>query len=677
MSERKPTPAGDRRATPKLPWHRPTLPERLEKYLDHGFAVIPQEKVADGKVPRVPYARYVESPPDREIVEAWYLRHGEDPNTVWAFVSGRPYFALDFDERRGGIPTLERLGLKPTMRTPRDGAHVYVEPPNFDVRTAQSVDGYPGMEVLAAPHPVTFLGRTEHGEYRRTKHLPYKFADLPEELQEAIRSIPPKYDAEPFVIPEGFKDWTPVGRLIDLAVAKVDEEGRNFRGYILACWLRAEGYDEFETQTIVLEQYLPLVTDLKDHPYTTGEAVESVASAFNGPPMAPMGLRNNDEFERRVEDGLFNKRIKTEVDLRWASERAIIQSGLSRHITAGTWLFDEPVGDPIWGNGTKILWARLQALLIASADGLGKTSVAQQLCLHLLGVRPPSFLGSEVKPLPEDQIIVYLAMDRPEQARQSMLRMVSPEDKERLDRRCHLWQGPMPISVAQPGAMADWLQTEFGEHIGAVVVDTYKDFGLALSDDAVGIAINSAMQEVIARGIQWLGLTHPTKDGRSLRTIEDVYGSRHLFSGCGSVLGLRGAVSGTTNVELAQLKTPIESIFPLQLIHDHASGTTMRRPGAGAILDLLVEGGEDGVGEDKVCLILFGHDGGEEGSKHKDRKATRRQLERLEEAYPDSVSHKPGQSGGKVGGGSAARWFAKPPVALNVEFGVSGEVSWG
>lgn len=392
--------------------------------------------------------------------------------------------------------------------------------------------------------------------------------------------------------------------------------------------------------------------------------------------LAPMEIGTDEAFERRVEEGVFNKRIKTEVDLRWASERAILQSGLSRHITAGTWLFDEPVGDPIWGNGPKILWALLQAVLIVSADGLGKTSVAQQLCLHLLGVRPPSFLGFEVKPLPEDQIIVYLAMDRPEQARQSMLRMVSPTDKEELDRRCHLWQGPMPISVAQPGAMADWLQAEFGEHVGAVVVDTYKDFGLALSDDAVGIAINSAMQEVIARGIQWLGLTHPTKDGRSLRTLEDVYGSRHLFSGCGSVLGLRGAVSGTTNVELAQLKTPIESVFPLRLVHDHATGTTMRRPGANAIRDLLVEGGEEGVGEDKVCLILFGHDGGEEGSKHKDRKATRRQLEKLEEEYPDSVSHKPGQSGGKVGGGSAARWFAKPLEALNVEFGVSGEVSW-
>jgi hypothetical protein len=300
------------------PWERPALPKALKRYVEHGLAVIPQvvDHKKKAKVPRVSYAGYVNAPAEIEVVEAWYLKWGDDPNTVWAIVAGRIYFVLDFDERRGGVETLHRLGLKPTVLTPRDGAHVYVELPDFDVPQAYEVDGFAGMEVHVAPHPATFLGRTEDGEYRLTGNKAYAFEQLPMDLQQAIRSVPRKESSEPFVLPHGFSDWTPVGRLIELALAKVVEEGRNRRGYILACWLRAEGHNEVDAEAIITEKYLPLVTSLKDHPYTRGEVVESVASAFSGPPMAPMALRRTPEdvLEERRQNIRLSRQANRDVD---------------------------------------------------------------------------------------------------------------------------------------------------------------------------------------------------------------------------------------------------------------------------------------------------------------------------------------------------------------------------
>jgi hypothetical protein len=504
----------------------------------------------------------------------------------------------------------------------------------------------------------------------------YDLADLPSQLQQEIEQrMWTEEDRKEATLPDDFSDFTPLSDILREMVDKVNAgETRNEVGFWGFCQARDERFDIDEVRQFALEQYLPQVTALGGHPYRHGEAFESVMSAFSRPPREPRGLRSEDQLERDVAKEHYRRKVSRLGKQRDDADTAIFRSEHSRHTTGGVWLFDESSPDPaVWGDGGRILWAINQALLLVADEGLGKTTIAQQLALHLLGLSPPTFLGLSIAPLPEDQTIVYLAMDRPEQAKRSMQRMVTPEHRECLDRRFHIWSGPLPVVVSEsPRTLADWLQTRFGEHgqIGAVIVDTYKDFGMPLSEDATGIAVNAAMQEVVARGIQWLGLHHPTKSGSGLGSLQDVYGSRFLTAGCGSVVALQGAASGTTQIELKQLKT-VEQTVTIPLVHDHGAGRTVRRPGEGEIVALLEEADGEGVEETMICLALYGVAG---DTKTKERKDTRRLLEKMEKEYGDRIRHVSGKSGGQEGGGSSARWFIKP---LEVGFGEDGSVSWG
>ena len=42
----------------------------------------------------------------------------------------------------------------------------------------------------------------------------------------------------------------------------------------------------------------------------------------------------------------------------------------------------------LWGVGESVLWAAGEPLKIVGHQGVGKTTIAQQLALHRLGLRP-------------------------------------------------------------------------------------------------------------------------------------------------------------------------------------------------------------------------------------------------------------------------------------------------
>src|SRR5207248_1334883 len=64
-----------------------------------------------------------------------------------------------------------------------------------------------------------------------------------------------------------------------------------------------------------------------------------------------------------------------------------------------------------------------------------------------------------------------------------------------------------------------------------------------------------------------------TGDNRKPRKLEDVYGSRWLTAGMGSVVLLWGE-AGDLVVELCHLKQPAEEIGPLKVVHDHVRGAS-------------------------------------------------------------------------------------------------------
>jgi hypothetical protein len=229
---------------------------------------------------------------------------------------------------------------------------------------------------------------------------------------------------------------------------------------------------------------------------------------------------------------------------------------------------------PIWGDEANVLWAQGEPFMLCGPDGVGKTTLAQQLMFARAGVTDRlDLLGQTVAPDPS-RAVLYLALDRSRQAARSGRRMVGePQRKALSDRLMVATQMPFDV-VTNPDALATWAAA-LGA--GTIVVDSLKDLAPApLSEEAVGMALNRSFQRTVGKGIEVLLLHHQRKaqaENKKPRQLADVYGSRWLTAGCGSVVMLWGD-PGDPIVELTHLKQPVDVVGPLTLLHDNRSGTT-------------------------------------------------------------------------------------------------------
>jgi replicative DNA helicase len=227
---------------------------------------------------------------------------------------------------------------------------------------------------------------------------------------------------------------------------------------------------------------------------------------------------------------------------------------------------------PVWaGASGSVVWAEGEPFMLYGPDGVGKTALGQQLALGRIGLRA-RVLGMRVAE--DERGLLYLALDRPEQAARSFARMATEADRERLRERLIVWRGPVPFDVVKtPRALVEFARTQGA---GTVVIDSLKDLAPKLSEDEVGGMVNSAIQELVALDIEVLVLHHPRKRQQGAgppKKLEDVYGSRWLTAGMGSVCCLWGE-AGDLVIELSHLKQPAEQIGPLKLLHDHERGVT-------------------------------------------------------------------------------------------------------
>ncbi|WP_328845468.1 AAA family ATPase [Streptomyces sp. NBC_00258] len=240
-------------------------------------------------------------------------------------------------------------------------------------------------------------------------------------------------------------------------------------------------------------------------------------------------------------------------------------------VRGGAFVLDVPDTPPaVWGEGGDVLWAEGEALMVAAPQGVGKTTVAHQVVRARLGLQENA-LGF---PVTEGRRVLLLSMDRPAQARRAAHRIFAKDDRDVLDDRLIVWEGPPPFDLATRtdilAAMCERAKAD------TVVLDSLKDAAIGLSDDAVGAGYNRARQTVLAAGVQVLELHHTRKagaNGGEPNTISDVYGSTWLTSGTGSVISLYGD-PGDPIVSFRHLKQPMNEVGPFQLIHDHPSGTT-------------------------------------------------------------------------------------------------------
>jgi hypothetical protein len=254
-------------------------------------------------------------------------------------------------------------------------------------------------------------------------------------------------------------------------------------------------------------------------------------------------------------------------------------------ISGGGFILDAPTTVPaVWGEGSDVLWSQGEPLFITGPQGVGKSTIAQQLALARAGVIGPAVIGFPVAIDPRP--VLYLASDRPKQIGRSMRRMVREQHRELLDQRICIWPGPLPFDlVKEPLRFAGFVQSSGA---GTVVIDSLKDIAGKLSDEETGTAVNRALGAVVALDIEVVVIHHHRKAGTENRKptkLSDVYGSTWLTGGSGSVVCLWGE-PGDETVELTHLKQPSETVGPLDLQHDHEAGMTHRleRPDVWSVL---------------------------------------------------------------------------------------------
>ncbi|ASL09170.1 AAA family ATPase [Mycobacterium intracellulare subsp. chimaera] len=214
----------------------------------------------------------------------------------------------------------------------------------------------------------------------------------------------------------------------------------------------------------------------------------------------------------------------------------------------------------IWGQGMDVLWADGESMIFESSPGVGKTTAAGLLVrAMLLG---GDVLGYPVRPLPDGQRILYLALDRPDQIVRSLLRQFTQEQLDALDLRFTIWSGPLPDDAAAN----DYLFTDLADiHKADVIfVDSVKDAALGLSEDRAAAIYQRGRQRLLQSGRQLCELHHLTKGG-------DAYGSIWLNAGVGSVVRLKGAAGGPT-ATLTHQKSPARRIDPIEIVHDRPNG---------------------------------------------------------------------------------------------------------
>ena len=284
----------------------------------------------------------------------------------------------------------------------------------------------------------------------------------------------------------------------------------------------------------------------------------------------------------------------------------------------GGCILDMPSIPPaIWGDGEEILWAEGQSFLIGGHDGTGKTTVAGNLVKGRLGLGTGKVLGMPVKPGARN--VLVLMMDRPSQAKASLARMFSEADRDVLDKRLVIWEGPPPEDMAKNTGMLARLCTL--ADADTCIVDSLKDAAIPLTDDATGAGWNRARQQAIVQGTELVELHHPRKPDQASVSkppeLADFYGSRWIAAGAGSAVILHGN-PGDPIVRLYHRKPVITPVGPWDVLMDGPSGEISINHG----IDLLGQIRQrKGTTAAVAAALLFG-DG------HQDYKPSRNDIEK-------------------------------------------------
>jgi hypothetical protein len=348
----------------------------------------------------------------------------------------------------------------------------------------------------------------------------------------------------------------------------------------------------------------------------------------------------------------------------------ITYTEIESRMKPGAVLLDEPASPrAAWGRGSEVLISHGEATVICGADGVGKTTAGGNLLRAQFGLGPGlpgqvrEVLGYPVTPLAKDERVLYLAMDRPRQAKRALHRLFTDAEREVLQKRLVFWEGPPPVDLASDTSMlremcriakAQWCY-----------IDSLKDAAVGLSDDRVGAAWNRARQRAIEDGRELIELHHPrkaTEGNPKPKSLDDVYGSRWITAGAGSVIFLWGK-AGDAVVELFHLKPPAEEVPHMLMTIDPVAGTVSTDGVDGVLADIGASGVATFTAATAARIMFKTVD----PTKNEIEKARRR----LQRWTADGKMTTAGTGGGR---GHASTWQLAPGLGLDGLEG--GFLSW-
>jgi hypothetical protein len=470
---------------------------------------------------------------------------------------------IDLDTKKGkdGPSELHRLltelGIELpktyAVKTPSGGRHLYFRsPPGVEIRLSASQVA-PGVDIRAWGGLVVAAGSEIDGRmYEVIADLP--IADLPPEMVEHIlkspgsRSKAARAERIPEVIPEGEREF----QLSSLAGSM------RRRGASAAVILAA-------IREMNEEQCVPPLED---------DDLERIAHSIAR--YDPVDQPGEDD-EIKPDPDMVAKLLVTMESTRVATmtmksremrrQREIL-GGMTDTMNVLDFIAEGP--DPsatcLWGvpaQGGVMAWAEKQGTIIAGPPGTGKSTIALQVILRRVGLLGGDVLGLPVRMV--DEPLVYLALDRADQIRQSLRRMIPQNpDPEAAARLQLIDTFPMGVDLRQEATFISWLRDKGAT---CVVIDSAKDLGYDLNDSAEGQAFNFLVQATLRAGIQILITHHSRKTPRGDRkplTLNDLHGSQWVAAGAGSVLMLDGE-AGPSPKRLFHVKPLAVPMAPLQI----------------------------------------------------------------------------------------------------------------
>ena len=324
-------------------------------------------------------------------------------------------------------------------------------------------------------------------------------------------------------------------------------------------------------------------------------------------------------------------------------------------VPGGTFIFDRPKEVPaVWGQGEKIFWAMGEGFMIAGRQGLGKTTLEGLLIAAMVGIGDGHVLGLRVARAGGP--VLLLAMDRPSQVAGSLARQFTEHrDRAILDEKLIIRPGPPPVDLAKRPEILTQMATELGAV--AVFVDSLKDAALGLSDDEVAASYNRARQTLLMSGRQICDLHHTRKPPgvtktKTKPTIDDIYGSTWLTSGCGSVILLDGE-PGDPVIDLHHVKQPRQEVGSFRVLHDQDAGS-LTVEGQVDLVRMAKARGDKGLTISDAAKALYGKENPSRSEKEKARRALNRLV-----AEGKLICFE-GTKGGTDGGVQSVYFYEKP-----------------